>query len=686
MTYYPKIDKKTGKKVDQEYIDLFNPDKKKQKRFVFEDEDDLEDYNTYAYGSYNYDWSYTPDYAESNKKLEIIDSLESISGGDFSELREIEKTKDTSDWHKAQMELYNKTGEWRGYSYYQPPELDYRYIEQMANALSSQYKVNIEASDKWAIDLDKKTLLYNPDDLLTSSKARVLNSLLHEIGHLRHTTSYTKLKGAFYDKPEYQAGCQEVISVFEDFRVDKIMVKSYPSAEDIYKHNEPDIRALAKTIENKQEEKIRYVLTRYVNEVRQAYSENDGEKICELLNCRPEELRITDPKNPEISLSAGNYGSAMHYDKVQDLLEIRHRQLRDKLIKEEKNLFNYCAVMCLAGYGQKIKPAEAIKPFVDKTMPAIKKCQNAKDTQSLVNILESEVYPVIEELLTIPSKDEIEKILGKKGADRLAKMYSESEQQNGAVAGGTRKYGNKEVPPSWRRGDYDSLKKSVFRPIQELIKKLNFVKSVQGSPAYVNRQRRGRLDIKQAYKFRVSGNDRIFKRKLESVEKIRNHAFEVLIDISGSMRDQNRIVQATRSLVVMAEVFDYMRVNYAISTFNTKNHIIKDYDDKLDSDMKRKIGSLVNMAGGGTKITDSLNKSKLAKQPQRNKIRIILTDGGLWLDPVIHAKQNKAVKQIGFTLAENDKDFIEACGQGRYIKQAYDLPIAFEETIKNILI
>ena len=688
-----KYDKKTGLPIDQDYIDLFNPDRKKrQKRFVFDDDDDLEGYN-YQYGSYNYDWDYTPIYeSKKSTKNQIIDGMIGAGLADESVLgkhREKEANDGTS-WYEAQMTLYNKTGEWRGYNYYKPPELDYRYIEQMANALSSQYKVDIQVSNNWSIDLDKKLLLYNPEDLLTATKAKVLTSLLHEIGHLRHTTSGKQLRGKYYDNPEFEAGCHEVVNVFEDFRIDKIMVKSYPSAEDIYKHREEDTKELARSIQAKQGERVEFLVQKYNKEVQKMRSdiynypvsdpvrELVKKRFCEIANCTIESITENTP-----SVSGDDR-------LIGDIAQIRTDELRKKLELDTKNLFNYCAVVCLNGYGYPVKPAESIREYVEKTLPAIKKCEVAKDTQSLVNILETEVYPVIEELLRIPSKDEIEKLLGKKGVEKVQQEYNDqfSAGQNGKGEQGAnmaRKWGNRSLPLSWQSGDYDSLKRSVIRPIQELIKKLNFIKSNQGAPAWHDKQRRGRLDIKRAYKYKVYGTDRIFKRKQEKLDKIRNHAFEVLVDCSGSMGG-NRMIHAVRSLIIMAEVFDYMKVAFSISAFNTYNHTLKGFDDPYDGQMKRAIGGAVRMVSGGTSIRDSLTTSKLSKRPEKKKIRIILTDGQMDVDRIIDQKKtHKDIHNIGFTLC-NDPYFIQACNAGRYLKQAHELPIAFEETIKNILL
>ena len=156
-----------------------------------------------------------------------------------------DKKLDTGKDFDKEWKAYEKSGVWKGYDYYSPPLLDITYIEQMANALASKYKIKVKSGKCWAIDVDKKELEYNPQDLVSGTKATLIALLLHEIGHLKHTTSPTKLKSKYLDK----RGGFEVLNMFEDFRIDNLMTKSYEGAEDVYKALDPIIESVAEKYE-----------------------------------------------------------------------------------------------------------------------------------------------------------------------------------------------------------------------------------------------------------------------------------------------------------------------------------------------------------------------------------------------------------------------------------------------------
>ena len=118
----------------------------------------------------------------------IMDDYEDYDryGWDTKYVKE-DKTKGY-DWTE-----YEKTGKWKGYNNYQASTLSYSYIMQMANSIASQHNVNVVVGKDWSIDLDTRTLTYNPTSMMFSSKGGLLATLLHEVGKITHCTPYKKL-------------------------------------------------------------------------------------------------------------------------------------------------------------------------------------------------------------------------------------------------------------------------------------------------------------------------------------------------------------------------------------------------------------------------------------------------------------------------------------------------------------
>ena len=134
---------------------------------------------------------------------------------------------------------YGKSG--AGYYHYEPP-LSISYIEQLASGLASQNAVTIEAGDNWSTDIDERRIIYDPEMLQRASRSLIIACLLHEIGHITHTTPARKLKGIFF--PKYK-GAHTVINTFEDLRIDKLVEQEQAGAEDIEQENKEAVKAHA---------------------------------------------------------------------------------------------------------------------------------------------------------------------------------------------------------------------------------------------------------------------------------------------------------------------------------------------------------------------------------------------------------------------------------------------------------
>jgi len=163
--------------------------------------------------------------------------------GAYSDFTEPITYKTDKDFWSKEWKEYEKTGIWEGYAKFEKSTLDFRYIEQMASALSAKYDIKVEVGSNWAIDLDTKTLTYNPQSLLFGTKAHLLASLLHEIGHLRHTTKFTETKLGKIGS-ENKVATKNALNAFEDMRIDKIMSNSYGSSKEIFEANKPIVEKL----------------------------------------------------------------------------------------------------------------------------------------------------------------------------------------------------------------------------------------------------------------------------------------------------------------------------------------------------------------------------------------------------------------------------------------------------------
>lgn len=568
-------------------------------------------------------------------------------------------------------EYYKRTGKWRGHEFHQKSLVDYGYIEKMANMFAAKFNITVKAGKDWAAIPEDKTLIYEPTSLMQYPKGRIIALLLHEIGHIRYTDTPTDNASPYITK--YNKSAREVFNVFEDFRIDKIMIKAYPGAEDAYEANKPVIREMAMMYENRSQ-RIRDMVVQLVN----YYTEIS----------RPKE---TDEKEWE-KTERERLGKIKEFQKLK-----------------KENLMDYLGAIFCIGYGEPVKiNSQRIADYVKRTEGAIKKTEKSDYSAMVVNILDKEVYPVIEDLmkeLQEPQK-EIEDAFGKEVAKKVAEelirfinggqmSQGDREAQHGSQKSlrlpGAMRASNSRIPKEWADGDYKSLRDSVDTPIKELIRKLTFLKKEEETVRYQNQQKRGKLHTKSLYRHGVA-DYRLFKKKLENTDTVRSFAFTLLLDRSGSMAGQ-RIIHSTRALIMLAEVFEKMKIPYEIKMFGDNVYGIKKFGDVLDDKAKKRIGGIVKSADGGTNLYPVFQKgTDLENQPQKNKVMVIISDGDIGggvdrvqADYMNKYKDEKHFKFIGVGL-ECDDEIIKLCyGNGFVADDVGTLPDLFSDMLKKVI-
>lgn len=97
-----------------------------------------------------------------------------------------------------------------------------QYISLVATGLSIKTGINVVPGDNWKAIPATKTLVYEPKSLTYLPFSVVRGFLLHEIGHLRSTNDQSVANSANYKKYGQQA--LYLYNAFEDIRVDETMI------------------------------------------------------------------------------------------------------------------------------------------------------------------------------------------------------------------------------------------------------------------------------------------------------------------------------------------------------------------------------------------------------------------------------------------------------------------------------
>lgn len=654
-----------AEKDDTRFSNTIAQHSKKLKEQGLIDEDGFErlpedDDYAYGYSSRNWDW---------DQKL-----LDNTQPKDDKQRYDIVK----SDYHTRYSE-YERTGHW--YGYYRAPQLSYKYVQQMANALSAQHSIKVQVGSGWNVDLLKKTLTYNPASLIYGTKSELLATLMHEIGKLRYVTHSSLLKNkylAMYDNP-----AKEVLSIYEDLRTDFLMLKAYESAAEIY---ESIIPTIEKQVASYMEygETFRDVVSkvpRHVYDGIMGASSGDDDPVMK------QKLRMVFGSDDPNKVHAG----------LEQL---------EEATKNTGTIYEWCGEMLASMYDldeQKHKKFENIQKKVEQATDTIEPSKKTDGSQALVDYLDNTTYPIVEDLLK-DAKDKneaIQKAFPQMPQAAMGEMMSQIMDvmaNNGQMGVNVDEKGNmvtrnsgqtdSTVPPEWENGDYRVLKDSVLTEIRQLINRLTFIRREELTVRYQADQKRGKLNSRKLYKA-SSGSRRLFKKKLDNTDTIQSFAFSLLLDVSGSMSG-DRIVHCTRALIILSEVFKKMSIPFEIITFSDGVTRIKGFEQEVDKNMERQIGGIVKHSGGGTNLRYALDEVKIHAQPQKNKIVVVLTDGGVggteWFDQQYFAPWlKKNIKSVGFGV-ECEPQMAQLClGHSKVLENASQLPVEFSTLLKNLI-
>lgn len=613
------------------------------------------------------------------------------------------KLNDKTDFTKTNFKNYHTT--WRGYQNLKPIKLSYRYISQMASSIGGQSGIKVIASNHWSADTNTKTLYYDPVSLMYGTKGELLSTLLHEVGKIKYSDKIDNF-GANPYVQKYKYGANSTILMYEGFRVDTKMLKEYPSAQEIYESNEEVIKKMVTSYRDMAEATRRVIIN-----------------ITE--NTRSELIRdIQKTVNNEM-------GQEVDFDKMSIMTTLKYQEVTKKVVgvelssqqelnehldnflekqAEEPLLEEYFVEMLRISYNVKdVEPIERVQSHVEKTLPIIETIVEKDTTTEVVSELEKSVFPVIEDLLKRQQEnitESMEESLGKgsllskqiastlnydkrnayggfgKTKDTLYDQATGKETQRGT--------GESELPKEWHQGDYNALKESVEPEIRLLTNRLTFIKREESVIKYSSNHRRGKLDTRKLYRF-ATGNMRLFKKKLLNIDTVRSFAFSLVIDISGSMSDNNKIIHTTRALIILAEVFEKFNIPYEIITFNYCGTTIKSFNQSLkDKGMKKTIGDLVGKACCGTELAVGIDEVKLQQQPENNKIMVILSDG----DTESHEQldnqyfiplSKKGIKSMAIGLECGDRVKTLCMGNSIAVQQATEMPDVFTNLLKTLI-
>lgn len=133
-----------------------------------------------------------------------------------------------------------------------------------------------------------------------------------------------------------------------------------------------------------------------------------------------------------------------------------------------------------------------------------------------------------------------------------------------------------------------------------------------------------------------------------------------------------------------------MDIPFEVITFSNNSAIIKKFEDTVDKTIEKRIGGLPTSASGGSNMDSALAKTKIRNQPEKNKVMVMLSDGGVGsisqLDRDYFIPMSKeGIVSVGFGI-ECEPSMSNLCmGNSKVLENANTLPIKFSNLLKSLI-
>lgn len=187
---------------------------------------------------------------------------------------------------------------------------------------------------------------------------------------------------------------------------------------------------------------------------------------------------------------------------------------------------------------------------------------------------------------------------------------------------------------------------------------------------------------------------RIYSRR--EVPERKELAFELLLDISSSMKKEDKITNAIKSLLLFSEVLERLGMPFSIRVFNENVYELKGFEEDYRSARSR-IMEIASRAGGGTDLGKAISVGiesleVFTKKTGRKGMMILFTDGeptrGIKGEDlktyILQAKQKFPIVGVGVGEATKMvKEYFDRTGIS--VDSISKLPSAFSFIIENQL-
>lgn len=182
--------------------------------------------------------------------------------------------------------------------------------------------------------------------------------------------------------------------------------------------------------------------------------------------------------------------------------------------------------------------------------------------------------------------------------------------------------------------EYDKIRAEMDDVIEDLYNRLEDFFVLQRDPKWLKGFRAGtRLTLFKAMQFASGAKPEAYREMWErkTVPKRFEYKFSLVVDLSESMSEENKIEETRKGLIVLAEVLNRLGIDFEVLGFNgvVKTLLIKDFDKEFDEEAQEKITGLTKQPFGGTPTAGALKNAgrRMKERAGKDNFIVVLTDG-----------------------------------------------------------
>ena len=180
---------------------------------------------------------------------------------------------------------------------------------------------------------------------------------------------------------------------------------------------------------------------------------------------------------------------------------------------------------------------------------------------------------------------------------------------------------------------YYKVKETIDSQINQLISALESHLSPRRKNRVTDGHRSGyRINLDRAMMFESDPSlyDTLWQRRSKVLTK-RSVCFSILLDLSGSMSENEKIVNALKALILISEALTHLEIPFTINGFNTERKEIKNFQETIYQRMIHAIGELEEITEEWDPNYDGkflrIVADEISHRAEYDKFIIVISDG-----------------------------------------------------------